>query len=67
MYVCVCTGVTDKQIREHAAQGVSELSELTMRTGCASQCGSCREMALDILNESATIALPFSLPVLAAA
>jgi bacterioferritin-associated ferredoxin len=67
MYVCICAGVTDKQIRELAAQGVSEMSELTMRSGCASQCGSCRDMALDILNESKSVALPFALPVLAAA
>ena len=66
MYVCICTGVTDKHIRDLAAQGVTEMAELTMRSGCASQCGSCREMALDILREAQASAA-FPLPVLAAA
>lgn len=66
MYVCICNGVTDKHIKDLAAQGVSEMAELTMRTGCASQCGSCREMAMDLLREAQACAA-FPLPILAAA
>ena len=63
MYVCICNGVTFHQIREAAQNGVASVSELTMRTGCGATCGSCLDMAADLLAKfSATHALP--LPVL---
>lgn len=51
MYVCLCNGVTDHEIREVAAAGCDTLSELTMRTGCGATCGSCLEQAQQILDE----------------
>ncbi|GAB2509519.1 (2Fe-2S)-binding protein [Pseudoxanthomonas sangjuensis] len=51
MYVCICNGVTDHQIREAAASGVRTVAELTMRTGCGATCGACLEMAAEILDE----------------
>ena len=45
MFVCICNGVTDSQIRQAAANGCREVSELTMRTGCGATCGSCMDMA----------------------
>lgn len=51
MYVCLCNGVTDREIREVAAAGCRTLPELTMRTGCGATCGSCLEMAQQILDE----------------
>ena len=53
MYVCVCTGVTDHQIREAAAAGCGSMAELTMRTGCGSSCGSCVGMAEALLQAEA--------------
>ena len=50
MYVCVCNGVTDRQIREAAAAGCGSLAELTMRTGCGASCGSCVETAAALLD-----------------
>ena len=50
MYVCICNGVTDHQIRQAAEQGVANVAELTMRTGCGATCGSCLEMASDLLE-----------------
>jgi bacterioferritin-associated ferredoxin len=52
MYVCICNGITDGAIREAAARGVETLEELTMRTGCASGCGSCADVARQILDEA---------------
>lgn len=66
MYVCVCFGITDKAIQRAAADGVREVAELTMRTGLGSNCGSCRDMASDILNDARASAL-FTLPILQAA
>lgn len=52
MYVCICNGVTDHEIREVAAAGCRTLAELTMRTGCGASCGSCVEMAQQLLDEA---------------
>lgn len=52
MYVCICTGVTDHQIREAARAGCETVAELTMRTGCGSNCGSCLDMAADLLEQA---------------
>jgi bacterioferritin-associated ferredoxin len=51
MYVCLCNGVTDHEIRQVAEAGCRTLSELTMRTGCGASCGSCVEMATHLLDE----------------
>jgi bacterioferritin-associated ferredoxin len=66
MYVCVCYGVTDKAIQRAADEGVREVSELTMRTGLGSNCGSCQEMAAELLK-AAHARNAFPLPVLQAA
>lgn len=64
MYVCICTGVTDRDIRQAADAGCRDLTELTMRTGCGSNCGSCRDLAGELLaNAHAARVLP--LPILA--
>ena len=51
MYVCICNGVTDHEIRAVAAAGCTTLAELTMRTGCGATCGSCLEQAQSLLDE----------------
>jgi bacterioferritin-associated ferredoxin len=51
MYVCVCHGVTDHQIRRAAEEGVRDAHELTMRTGAGSSCGSCLELAQQLLDQ----------------
>lgn len=61
MYVCICHGVTDRQIRETAEAGCRTVAELTMRTGAGANCGSCLEMAAQLLDEvhaPRTIPLP---------
>ncbi|WP_222565775.1 bacterioferritin-associated ferredoxin [Novilysobacter antarcticus] len=63
MYVCICNGITDHDIRQAAEAGCDSMAELTMRTGAGSCCGSCVDMASELLDETrAARALP--LPVL---
>lgn len=50
MYVCICNAVTDREIREYAAAGVTTMEELRMRTGCSDCCGQCSEEAEAILG-----------------
>ena len=63
MYVCICNGVTDSDIRRAAEAGCRTMPELTMRTGAGSTCGSCLDMASEIL-EAARARLELPLPVL---
>ena len=66
MYVCICNGVTDRQIRDAADAGCSSLTELTMRTGVGANCGSCLAAAEALLSEARSVReLP--LPVLSRA
>ena len=68
MYVCICNGVTDHQIREVAEAGCRTLAELTMRTGCGATCGSCVDHAQRLLDDAAVArkapARPLDLAVL---
>lgn len=64
VYVCICNGVTDHQIREAAANGCRTTAELTMRTGAGSTCGTCLELAAGLLAEHHGSSFP--LPVLRA-
>jgi len=66
VYVCLCNGVTDREIRQVAEAGCRTLSELTMRTGCGACCGSCVETASQLLDEvhAAQPAASLPLPVL---
>lgn len=50
VYVCICNGVTERQIREAASAGCNSVAELTMRTGCGSACGSCLDTAAAMLE-----------------
>ena len=52
MYVCICNAITDKQIRKAAESGVEDLWDLQRELGVAAGCGSCKEMASEILRES---------------
>jgi bacterioferritin-associated ferredoxin len=53
VYVCICNGVTDHEIRQAAAAGCGSMTELTMRTGCGAACGSCVGTAVELLEEEA--------------
>ncbi|HRQ63870.1 MAG TPA: (2Fe-2S)-binding protein [Xanthomonadaceae bacterium] len=60
MYVCCCHAVTEREVRQAAAEGVRTLTELTFRTGCAGSCGSCAGHAEKVLHEArASTPLPF--------
>ena len=51
MYVCICNGITDKQIRRAAEAGVRDIRQLQNTLGVASGCGSCKQQATEILAE----------------
>lgn len=52
MYVCLCKGITDTQIRAAVQDGASSMREVRNTLGVASQCGKCGVLARDIVRES---------------
>ncbi|MGE4406024.1 bacterioferritin-associated ferredoxin [Pseudomonas sp.] len=66
MYVCLCQGVTDGQLREAIYEGCCSYREVREATGVASQCGKCacvakqvvRQTLSDIQNAQASLAYP---------
>jgi len=52
MYVCLCKGVTDKQIREAVSNGMTNYRELRMALGLSSQCGKCAVQAREVFRET---------------
>ncbi len=67
MYVCLCNAVTERAIREAANEGVRTLAELSRRTGCADCCGTCADLAEEILEDTnRTRTLDLSLIAIAA-
>jgi len=54
MYVCLCTGVTDGQIREATHDPPSSHKEARPATGVASQCGKCACLAKEVVRETLT-------------
>jgi bacterioferritin-associated ferredoxin len=52
VYVCLCNGVTERDVRQAASAGCRTMPELTMRTGCGATCGSCVATATDLLHEA---------------
>ncbi|GAA3910895.1 hypothetical protein GCM10022228_22520 [Halomonas cibimaris] len=52
MYVCMCKGVTDHQIRREVDSGARSFRDVREATGCATQCGKCACMAKTITREA---------------
>jgi len=57
MYVCVCKGVTDGQIREAVREGACTLRALGARLGVATCCGRCAPYTRFVLNETLAAAV----------
>lgn len=56
MYVCVCKGVTDHQIRRAVDNGARSFRDVQAATGCSTQCGKCtclaKTIAFDAVSEA---------------
>ena len=52
MYVCLCKGITDTQIREAVQQGANSLKDVRNTLGVTSQCGKCGILTREILRET---------------
>lgn len=51
MYICLCKGVTDTQIRDAVTDGACTMRDLRERLDVANQCGKCGRDCKSILGE----------------
>ncbi len=53
MYICLCMGVSDCEIREAIAGGARSVPEVMQCTGAGTRCGSCRPTIATLVSTSA--------------
>lgn len=53
VYVCLCFGVTEAQIREHAAQGACTPRQIASQSKAGTDCGSCVRRIQGLLGRGA--------------
>lgn len=58
MYVCLCNGITESQIRDAVSEGARSLRELQQCLGVASCCGKCADCARQVVHETLSAAEP---------
>lgn len=54
MYVCLCQGVTDGQIREAIFEGCCSYRDIRQTLGVGTQCGKCACLAKEVVRETLT-------------
>ena len=52
MYICLCHGITENQIRTCVQSGARTLCDLRGQLGVATQCGSCEGQAAELLDQT---------------
>ncbi len=52
MYVCLCKGITDTQVRAAVEDGANSLRDVRSSLGVASQCGKCGILTREIVRET---------------
>jgi bacterioferritin-associated ferredoxin len=52
MYVCLCAGITDKQIEQAARSGARTVEALGAELGVGTVCGCCRDAAACIAERA---------------
>ncbi len=52
MYVCICKGITDHQIRQAVDDGASSFHQVRNNLGLSTQCGKCACLAKEIVDKA---------------
>ena len=55
MYVCICKGITDTQIRNAVDNGANSMRDLRESLGVSTQCGKCANLTKQIAREHQSI------------
>ena len=54
MLVCICRGITDKDIKNEIFEGASNFKNIAVKLGVGSCCGQCVSYAKDLVNDTLT-------------
>ena len=52
MYVCVCRGVTDRDIRKAIREGANSIAEIEQTLRAGTGCGVCRDYTQRLLDDA---------------
>jgi bacterioferritin-associated ferredoxin len=50
MYICLCRGISDRQIREVVNRGAESLDEVKAHLPVAGCCGCCEDAARELIS-----------------
>lgn len=50
MYVCICRGITERDIHRAAHQGICSWEQLSKAMGVGDECGTCSSHARQVLD-----------------
>ncbi|GAA5215734.1 (2Fe-2S)-binding protein [Corallincola platygyrae] len=50
MFVCICHGITDTQLKQAVADGAERLADVKRSLGVATQCGNCACKAKQVIQ-----------------
>jgi bacterioferritin-associated ferredoxin len=56
MYICLCHGISDRQIREVVDRGAASLDQVQAHLPVASCCGCCEDSARELIEAHADAA-----------
>jgi len=54
MFICLCKGITDHQIKDAVANGATSLNAVRKNLGVATQCCKCLSDARAVIDEALT-------------
>src|SRR5436189_127476 len=52
VFICICNGITENQIRDAVCSGVDDLAQLRGCLGVGAGCGTCAGFAEQIISET---------------
>jgi bacterioferritin-associated ferredoxin len=53
VYICLCNGFTDRQVRTIVEQCASSVAQVYQALGCAPRCGKCVPLVREMLGRPA--------------
>jgi len=53
VYVCLCNGLTDRQVQQAVAAGAAAVKEIYAACACRAQCGRCAKTLRELMRNHA--------------
>lgn len=55
MYVCLCNGITDRDVETAVVNGASRAAHVYKKHDCKAKCGKCTNQIRDMLAKSTNV------------